>query len=686
MVIEDRYVIQARLARGGMASVYRATDSRLGRDVAIKFIHPHLAEQDALTQRFIKEARSAASLYSPHIVAVYDQGVANLPDGARAYLVMELVPGPNLRRQFNELGSFTLGQAFDIAKQILVALSVAHGKGIIHRDVKPENILLSDSFDHAQSLGTNTVTAKVGDFGLAKAVTDSSSAHTTSMLGTVGYVAPEIVSHGKIGPASDIYSVGIMLYELIAGHLPFTGTSPLSIAYSHVNDPVPRLNEHAEWIPITVDSLISLFTAKDPHKRPQTGQAALDALTDVYESIPQELLIRRIPIFPVPKDAANDEPQAPTSARTALFDATQVVSPDAGAKSLAQHEPLAATGLLPAEFAPSVGASASLGADVSVDAGASAHSVANSVEVAAAPPSSPKKRRRRWPIFLGLFVLLASCLGFGVHWWFSSGPGLRVEVINVTGQPEQTAIDNLKKAGFSVKTTHAFSDTVPKGTTIATDPKAGAKIHPSTAVTLLISDGIEMLTVPNVVAQPQAQAEEALRNARFAPKVTHAWSDTVEKGKVVSQEPAAGDSVPHDSEVKIAISQGREPVKVPNVVGKDSAQAQDLLAKAGLKASASEEYSNTVPKGQVISQDPNEGTSLYRNDTVKLVISKGPQLVQVPDVFGKQEKEAITILKNAGFQVEVERILFGVFGTVRAQNPGAGEMVLPGSTIKLKVV
>ncbi|MFC5370008.1 Stk1 family PASTA domain-containing Ser/Thr kinase [Arcanobacterium bovis] len=669
-VIENRYVIQARLARGGMASVYRATDSRLGRDVAIKFIHPHLAEQDALTQRFIKEARAAASLYSPHIVAVYDQGVAHLADGARAYLVMELVPGPNLRKQFSELGSFTLGQAFDIIKQILVALCVAHEKGIVHRDVKPENILLSDSFDHTHHLNTSGITAKVGDFGLAKAVTDSSSAHTTSMLGTVGYIAPEIVSHGKIGPASDIYSAGIMLYELLAGRQPFTGNSPLAIAYSHVNDPVPRLHEQAEWIPVAVDSLISLFTAKDPHRRPQTGAAALDALTDVYEAIPEELLIRRIPVFPVQKETeAPQEVQAPTSSPTRAFAATEIFTSSDDDAPEETHAPLAATGLLPEEFKPELTANSSTnGADS--DTGT----------------KPPVKKRHRWPLILGLLALIACAAGFGVHWWFTAGPGLRVQVINVAGQPEQDAVANLKKAGFSPKTSHAFSDTVAKGYAIATDPQSGAKIHPSTTVTVIISDGVEMLTVPNVVSQPQNQAEATLRSARFSPTITQTWSDTVEKGKVVSQEPAAGSSVPHDSEVKIAISQGREPVKVPNVTGKDTAQAQDMLTKAGLKANISEDNSPTVPKGQVMSQDPGNGTTLYRNDTVNLVVSKGPQLVQVPDVFGKQEKEAITILKNAGFQVEVERILFGVFGTVRAQNPGAGEMVLPGSTIKLKVV
>ncbi|WP_124054924.1 Stk1 family PASTA domain-containing Ser/Thr kinase [Arcanobacterium ihumii] len=670
-LIDGRYTIHARIARGGMASVYRATDSRLGRDVAIKFIHPHLAEQNALVARFIKEARSAASLYSPHIVTVYDQGVAHLPDGTRAYLVMELITGPNLRAQFNALGSFTLGQAFDLACQILTALSIAHSKGIIHRDVKPENILLTEALDQSHPLNKTGVVAKVADFGLAKAATDSSSAHTTSMLGTVGYIAPEIVTHQKTSPASDVYSVGIMLYEFLAGQLPFTGTSPVSIAYSHVNDPVPRLSDLAPWIPVSVDSLISLFTAKDPLKRPRSGTEALDALTDVFEGLPEELLLRRIPVFPV--NRTTEEPR--NLEKSEALVATHFLTPtnDAHAPDI---EPMAETGLLPDEFKPKLSDGNAF--NQSSGAGVTSPSSENR-----APSSQP---RRRWPIVVVLLAVLLGAAGFGVHWWFASGPGLRVTVNNVAGQSTQQATDTLKKAGFTVKTDHAFSDDVPRGNVIETDPKAGSKIHPSNPVTIIVSDGVEILTVPNVVAQEQAQAEDIIKKSRFTAKVTQAWSDSVAKGKVISQEPIAGASATHDSEVTIVISQGREPVKVPKVVGLNSAQAQEALTKAGLKVEISEEYSSSIPPGQVVSQSPDEGTGRYKNDSVKISVSKGPQPVKVPDVFGKQEKDAVKTLKDAGFNVEVERILGGIFGTVRAQNPGADEMVQPGSTIKIKVV
>ncbi|XCB29970.1 protein kinase [Arcanobacterium hippocoleae] len=218
--IDRRYLINARLARGGMASVYQATDQRLGREVAMKIIHPHLAEQEDFTKRFIQEARSAAALSNAHIVSVHDQGIAQTPDGDRAYLVMELVTGPNLRRALSENGSFSLGTTLEIARQTLTALATAHEKGFVHRDVKPENILLSAQLTNSDLSYRRSINAKVADFGLARAASDSTGMQTSSVLGTVAYIAPEIVSRAKVTPAADIYSVGIMIYELLAGKLP----------------------------------------------------------------------------------------------------------------------------------------------------------------------------------------------------------------------------------------------------------------------------------------------------------------------------------------------------------------------------------------------------------------------------------------------------------------------------------
>ncbi|MFC5280470.1 Stk1 family PASTA domain-containing Ser/Thr kinase [Arcanobacterium canis] len=652
--IDGRYFITARIARGGMATVYRARDSRLDREVALKIIHPHLAEDPAFVERFIRESRSAASLSSPQIVSVFDQGIARVADADRAYLVMELISGPNLRMELNSHGSLPLGTALEITRQVLAALSVAHAKNVVHRDVKPENILLDATIDTSAVVNAPRIHAKVADFGLARAASDPKGTHTGTLLGTIAYVPPELVSHGLATPASDIYSTGIMLYELIAGTLPYEGETAIQVAYAHVNTPMPRLSALATWIPAGVDSLIALFTAKDPAKRPASAYAALDALDDIVASIPQELRFRRIPVFPYAHDCA---PTATTVIETESSSQPQKTESLPQLSGTYQHTQR-------------------------IDEPTVAPTTTDELETSS--PSAP--RRRRWPVVLAVLALVLCASGIA-WWYFAKGPGLRIEVPQVAGQSIESAHSTLSKAGFTYKDREDFSDTVPEGTVVDTDPSGGAKIHPSRVISIVISKGIEQVTVPDVVGKSSDEAQNILTEGRLSPTTSDEYSETVPKGHVISQKPAGGRSVNHDSDVTVVVSKGRAPIEITDYTGKSADTAKKELTGSGFTVDVTEEFSDSVDQGTVISQNPHSGTG-YKNDSIKLVVSKGPELIEVPSVFGRQKETAIKKLEEAGFTVKVEAdALWGeVFGTVRAQSPAAGQKAKKGSTVTINVV
>ena len=663
-VIDERYVISARIARGGMATVYQASDRRLERKVAIKVIHAHLAEQPDFVRRFISEARAAAGLSSQYIVAVHDQGVASLSTGDRPYLVMELMSGPDLRSELNTYGSLPLGISLELTRQVLEGLAVAHDAGIIHRDIKPENVLLTEP------LVTTSLEprfqAKLTDFGLARAASDATSTHTNSMLGTVGYVAPEFISDGTTSKTADIYSVGVMLYELIAGQLPFRGETAMNVAFKHVNETMPRLADQAEWMPAAVDSLIALFTAKSPSKRPINARAALDALTDVIASLPEETLIRRIPVFPT-------EPARIPSGGTSV-----IPDDDAPAAPASQSE------------GRSVGSTAAAGSAVNAQPASIPPAVSRTAILEEGrhhtQVSPGKLRRRRWPILLVALIALIGGAGYGLWWYYTEGPGLRVNVPNVINLAQADAETALTDAGLTYEVAKDYSDDIEEGFIIRVDPDVGEPIHPSKLVTMTVSLGVEHVNVPDVVGKTKEEATTILNDARLTSEPTQAYSETVPEGSIISQTPEAGQSVPHSSPVKLTVSLGREPISVPDLTRDTLDSANARLKELGLASSVTEEYSDTVKAGVVISQDPAAGESRYRGDAIALTVSKGPELIEVPNVFGKQEGEAAKILESAGFVVAYERFLGGYFGTVRAQSPGAGEKVKPGSVITITIV
>lgn len=669
-VVDGRYVIARRIARGGMATVYRARDKRLERDVAIKLMHRHLAESPDFTARFNREARAAARLSSAYVVTVHDQGVWDSGDGRHAYLVMEYVPGPDVRSELIRTGSFTLGTALAITEQTLRALSSAHSAGIVHRDVKPENVMLTSRIPPVSIFERPEIHAKVADFGLARAVT-SVSPTTGQAMGTVTYMAPEVITTGVAEAPADVYAVGIMLYEFLTGELPFQAETPIATAYMHINEPMPHVAEQADWIPASLDSFIALLTAKDASQRPANGEEALRELLAITRSIPEEDLIRRIPVIPAPQSEGEDddgEDDAPPDPKPL---------PAAPTTTMPMPGPVPPDGAAPAaEPIPPGG-----GAD---DGNGARRLRRRRTDLRHETPELPGRRRRQGRrAWAALAILLAVALT-AVLWYFRAGPGKRVTIPAVAGQTYEQALSSLREEGLTARRRNVYSDTVPSGSVVSTDPGGGGRVHPSRVVTVTVSRGVEQVTVPDLSGLSAQEARRRLGSARLVYREAAVYSESVDEGRVVSQSVAADTAVNHDSAVTVTISKGRQPIRVPNVVGKSEADANNAIRKAGLTVSRQEEHSDTVAQGVVISQDPSKGT-VHRGDSVTVVVSQGPELVDVPNVVDMRREEATTTLQNAGFQVQADNVFGGYFGIVRSQSPAAGTKARKGTGVKIAV-
>ena len=675
-VVDGRYTVTSRIARGGMATVYRARDTRLERDVALKLMHSHLAEQPNFTERFTKEARAAASLSSPYVVSVHDRGVWNTAQGNFAYLVMEHVDGPDLRSELTRLGSFNLASALILTEQTLRALADAHRAGLVHRDVKPENVLLTAPLPPVRLFEQPTIHAKVTDFGLARIVSSTTTAASAPLMGTINYVAPEIVTSEAASPASDLYSVGIMLYEFLTGELPFQAETPIATAYKHINNPMPRVSDKADWIPASVDSFIALLTAKNPADRPANGAEALAALRAITPGIPEEDLIRRVPVVPVlPVSETSTESVPPMifpAANVAPTDTVSALSPTSVLSPVSPGSPehVAASPTEPYELvAPT---------DIALGT-----RLAQKGDIPTSTPTKPQRRGKLVGAVVVLLVLLGGVVG---GWYFTSGPGQRVNVPDVVGQTYEQAQQVLAGEGLDSTLQRDYSDDVAVDYVITTEPGPGGKIHPDAAVAIIVSLGIEQVQVPAFEGLAVEEAREAAKAGRVTLNEREEYSDDVPVGRVISQGTAAESAVNHDSPVDIVVSKGREPITIPDVSGKAEADAVAALEESGLTHEAATEFSDTVAKGTVISQEPTSGGTLYRGDTVTLTVSQGPEFIPVPNVFAKSEAEAKAILEEAGFTVKVKYELGGFLGLVREQSPASGQTARVGSEITISVV
>jgi len=655
-VIDGRYRVQSHIADGGMASVYLALDTRLDRDVALKVLRRDLAQDDAFASRFRREARSAARLSHPNVVSVFDQG----EDDGHMFLAMEYVHGKTLREVMRAEGPLTPRAALDIMAPVLQALAAAHRAGIIHRDVKPENIILRE----------DDGTVKVADFGLARAVTtQTTTSQTGVLLGTVAYLSPEQVERGIADARSDVYAAGLILFEMLTGSKAFTGDTPIHIAYQHVHGSVPAPSSRVASVPTELDGLVALATARDPDQRPTDAGDFLAEVRRSRSMLTATELDRRPDSASTPAGGASTVAVERTSALP--VGSGPVPAGDAPATAMAAR-PLPPVAL-PIDHTPTAPPIGTRGPD--------------GAEGPDGDGTGPRERRSGpwgW-VVAALGVALVAALA---AWWFLAGPGSPTVVPRTSGLTYTQAAAALEAKHLDARKVEAFQENVPKGRVVSTDPGAGQQVRRGTDVQVTVSKGPERYAVPNVVKKSQAEATDQVTGARLTlGAVTQAFSETVDPGLVVSVDPKPGTQLKRGDKVNLVVSKGRQPIPVTDFTGKPADDAVKALTGAGLEVDATEQQnSDTVPKGSVVSQSPSGGT-LHKGDQVKLVVSKGPVMVKVPDVRGKQYDRAKQILSDAGLKPEERQALPGLnFGTVQNTDPAPGTEVPKGSTVVVTTV
>lgn len=617
-LLDGRYRVDARIAVGGMATVYRAVDTRLDRVLALKVMHPDLATDAAFVERFMREAKSVARLAHPNVVGVFDQGA----DGAYVYLAMEYVAGCTLRDVLRERGALGPRAALDILEPVLAALGAAHRAGFVHRDMKPENVLIGDDGR-----------VKVADFGLVRAV-GSATDTTGAVLGTVSYLAPEQIEHGTADTRADVYACGVVLYEMLTGGKPHSGGTPAQVLYQHLSTDVPAPSGAFPGLAPELDELVVGATARNPELRPYDAVALLALLREARAALDDEQL-----------DAV--PPAARAQERSGAEDRTSVIP-----RLLPQ--PVEHTSLLPTP--------------------------------PPTPPAPPTARRRapRGPLMIVAAVLLALGIGTGV-WYINSGQFTRVPA--VLGQTEAQATKRLADAGLDVGATkRAYSDVYERGTVMATDPASGERIRGNGAVTLTISRGPRIVKVPNLKGVPLAEAKKRLAEEGLAPGlIGYAFSDSVPQGAVISSDPEPGTERSPDSAVALVVSKGT-PVDVPDIRGESVAEATATLQDAGLKVTVAAERINSPEEaGTVAAQSLAEGSRAAKGDSITLTVSKGPRMVEVPDVVDMKTDEAREELESAGFEVKIEKTFPFLGDTVAGQSVDGGSTAAEGSTITLTI-
>ncbi|MEU4130129.1 Stk1 family PASTA domain-containing Ser/Thr kinase [Streptomyces wuyuanensis] len=625
-VLDGRYRVDARIAVGGMATVYRAVDTRLDRVLALKVMHPALAADASFVERFIREAKSVARLSHPNVVGVYDQGA----EGAYVYLAMEYVAGCTLRDVLRERGALRPRAALDILEPVLAALGAAHRAGFVHRDMKPENVLIGDDGR-----------VKVADFGLVRAV-GSVTSTTGSLLGTVSYLAPEQIESGTADTRADVYACGVVLYEMLTGGKPHSGDTPAQVLYRHLNEDVPPPSAAVPGLAPGLDGLVAAATARDPESRPDDAVALLGRTREARAGLTDDQL-----------DAV------PPQART----------PDAGTSAGSEDR----TSVI-ARPLPTAG-------------GAVDRTSRLETPPVGPPPSRSGGRRlpapRRGVLAAVVGVLMVLGVGAGV-WYINSGQFTRVPT--VLGRTEAVAKQRLSEAGLDVESVKkGFSDSYARGTVMDVNPDPGRRIRHNGSVTLVISRGPEIVKVPELEGLKLADARNTLREAGLAPGViTREFSGEAAQGTVIRSEPAAGTERRPDSAVALVVSKG-SPVDVPDVTGDSVEDATSTLEDAGLKVRvAPERIHSPEEAGAVARQSPAEGGQAATGDTITLTVSKGPRMVEVPDVTGDSLDDARRELEEAGFEVKVERAFPFLGDTVESQSVEGGGQAAEGSTITIR--
>ncbi len=624
-IIDGRYRVRSRLGSGGMADVYLAEDQLLGRSLAVKVLHHHFAEDQEFVERFRREASSAAGLSHPNIVGIFDRGEW---DGTY-YIAMEYVPGRSLKELVREQGPLDPVVAIDIVTQILQAARFAHARGVIHRDLKPHNVILDEEGR-----------ARVTDFGIAQAGA-SDMTMTGSIMGTAQYLSPEQAQGHAVSAASDLYAVGVILYELLTGAVPFDGDTAVAIAFKQVSAQPPAPSTTNPATPVVLDEIVLRALAKDPAVRYASAEEFIAALSAARE---------RLPVGAATAIFATRPPAAPGTA-------THVAPPGAALS----------TGVLPAALL------------LPPDGGE--------------PPSdqderAAKKRRNLRLALVGVAVaaIVAVLLILALTRPSSGG---QVTVPNVAGQSEAVATAALRHAGLVPVPALTASSTVADGVVISETPSAGSAVEKGTRVTIAVSTGPGSSPLPDVTGLTAAQASAKLKEAGFRPTTEKQASSTVASGRVISTNPSAGTEAQAGSAVTVLLSSGPAQTTVPDVIGQSRAAAEATLTNAKLAPGAiTQQPSTEQSPGTVLEQSPTAGSSLPVGGTVNFVVAQAPTETPVPNVIGKSETQASAELGRAGFTPQaVEQTTTDAtqVGVVLRQSPAAPNKARKGATVTIAV-
>jgi serine/threonine-protein kinase len=659
-LLERRYRVDRLLAHGGMSSVYRGTDTRLDRPVAIKIMDPRFADDRSFVDRFVREAQSAAQLHHPHVVAVHDQGF-DLPQGAEsglAFLVMELVDGGTLRDLLDEKGPLDIALALSVAEPVLSALAAAHRAGLVHRDVKPENVLIGRSGPHTGGV------VKVADFGLVRAVASAGTTSSSVILGTVAYLSPEQVATGTASSQGDVYSAGILLYEMLTGQVPYTGDTAISVAYRHVNDDVPRPSELRPDLPPALDELITRATRRDPELRPADAGDFLTELTAVRAQLGLLPVTVPVPVAHGQGDVGDTERTLPRIPQ---------VLPDTE-RTMPVHRPNA-TRALSHPGTPPPGLTQQI--------------------PPVRPPVPPRRRgepepkkpvdnRKRIALIAAAVLLFGGLITAFAFILTDDGGDKTATVPSLVGLNQAAAGDALRAVKLTPKFSQEFDNTAPSNTVLRAEPAPGTRLQPNSMVSVVLSKGRP--AVPDIrpgTALPDA--EQAIKASQLTPvRGADDFDAEVPQGAVIHTEPAAGSQLTIGGQVTIIVSKGPIPLPpVPDVTGRSKDEAFQLLQQAGFEPfQAGEEFKQEVPGGAVTRTDPPAGTQ-PKAKRIGVFVNNA---VQVPDVRFRSFDDAKKLLEQAGLQADRDggRGRGGGFDFVFEQDPQPGTFVQKGSKVKLK--
>ena len=639
-LIDGRYQLSRLIAAGGMASIYVAMDTRLDRLVAVKIMHPHLAKDEEFVNRFIREAKAAAALSHPNIVAIQDQGW-NEGGSPAVFIVMEYVEGFTLRELLHERGSLTPDEVLRYMIPIVSALAQAHGRGIVHRDIKPENILISKDGR-----------VKLADFGLARGADLGSTMTVESsvVLGSVSYLSPEQVQRGISDARSDIYSVGVVLFELLTGRKPYEGESPIQIAYKHVNERIPAPSTIRKDLPTSLDAVVTKATSPNPDQRQRDAAILLG-----------ELRAAQIEIDPLKRQLSLELDIPVISSKASKKESRKV----------------------------SENKSRRLSGEVRIG-----NAVVDRVrtltepmmkETEPAESTAQIRRRASKRVIRNRFVALVLILtiGSGASWYELIGS--KISIPSIAGLSQSDALGTLNPLGIKLSiVAKAFSEDIPAGKIISSDPGGGGHLRKGESVRATLSKGPERISVPVIAGMTPDAATSAIVAAGLkVGTTTQSFSTTISTGMVIDADPVAGTPVRRNSIVNLVISKGIQQLTLTSYVGKSGDQASNELTSAGFKVISTFGYSDSIQAGSVISQSPDGANPVPAGSTVSIVVSQGSQTVFIPNLYSLTQKSATLALENLQLHVKVKKIGSKKIKTVTNISPKVGTKVKRGSTVTI---